>query len=92
MSRRLSLFAVLIPLCACTGSAPSPEEIIASLQDATAIATSIENPQDISIEETQRSVSKWEWKAVHAGAIYACNADDRLRLPDCSRVSEVQGG
>lgn len=92
MSRCLILFAGLIGLCACTASVPSPEDIVATLRDATATAISVQDPSGISIENPQRLGTKWEWRAVHAGATYACNADDGLRLPDCSQVSENHGG
>lgn len=92
MSRYLLLFPSLIGLCACTASAPSLEDVAASLRNATATAISAQDPSVISIENPQRLTTKWEWKAVHAGATYACSADDSLRLPDCSQVSEGNGG
>lgn len=92
MARSLLLFSGLIGLCACTASAPSPEEVAASLRDATATAISVQDPSGISIENPQRLTMRWEWKAVHAGATYACSADDRMQLPDCSQVSANHGG
>lgn len=92
MSRSLVMFCGLISLWGCTASAPSPEDIAASLRDATATAISVQDASAISIENPQRLTMRWEWRAVHAGVAYACNADDRMQLPDCSRVSESHGG
>lgn len=87
MSHRLSLLSCVVGLCACTANAPTPEDINASLRDATAAAIAVQAPSDISIENPQRLTARWEWRAVYAGKTYACNADDRLRLPDCLPLS-----
>jgi hypothetical protein len=92
VSRSLILLSGLIGLGACTASAPSPEDISASLRNATATALSVQDPSGITIENPQRLTMRWEWSAVHAGATYACNADDRMQLPDCSQVSANPGG
>ena len=92
MSRSLILLSGLIGLGACTAAAPSQEEIAASLRAATATALSVQDASGISIENPQRLTMRWEWQAVHAGATYACNADDRMQRPDCSQVSANHGG
>jgi hypothetical protein len=92
VSRCLLLLPGLIALSACNPSVPSPEDIDASLRSATATAISVQDPADIRIEKPQRLTTRWEWSAVHAGATYVCSADDSLRLPDCSQVSENPGG
>jgi hypothetical protein len=92
VSRSLILLSGLIALGACTAAAPSQEDVAASLRAATATALSLQDSSGITIESPQRLTMRWEWQAAHAGATYACNADDRMQLPDCSQVSENHGG
>jgi hypothetical protein len=92
VSRSLVLLSSLIGVCGCTASAPSQEDVAASLRKATAIAIAAQDPSGITIENPQRLTMRWEWRAVHAGVAYACNADDRMQLPDCSQVSANPGG
>jgi hypothetical protein len=92
VSRSLILLAALAGLCGCTAAAPSQEDVAASLREATANAIAAQDPSGISIENPQRLTMRWEWSATYAGATYACNADDRMQLPDCSQVSANPGG
>lgn len=92
MARVLILASTLIGLGACAVGTPSPEALAASMRSVTADAIGIQDTSAISIENPKRLPTKWEWKAVHAGVAFACNADDSLRLPDCSPLSENHGG
>lgn len=86
MSRSLLLLSVIAGLPACAAGVPSKEEVAASLQKVTATVIAAD-ATTISIEHAERFAAKWEWRAVHAGKAYTCNADNRMRLPDCSPVS-----
>lgn len=86
MSRCLFLLPVLVGLAACTAGVPSNEEVTASLQKVTASVIAAPDPLAIGIEEPERLAAKWEWRAVYAGKTYNCNADNLMRLPDCTPV------
>jgi hypothetical protein len=84
MSRNALLLLPAIVLCACAAGVPSTEEVNASLQKVTASVLTGADPATITIEAPERFAAKWTWRAVHDGKAYACNADNLLRLPDCS--------
>lgn len=84
MPRSLVLFLHASVLAACTAGVPSTAEVTASLQKVTASVLAGADPAAIEIEAPERFAAKWTWRAVHEGKAYACNADNLLRLPDCS--------
>jgi hypothetical protein len=87
MLRSLLSVLCLAGLSACTAGVPSKAEVTASLQNVTAAVIAAPDPTAIAIEDAQRFPAKWEWRALHAGRAYTCNADNRLRLPDCVAIS-----
>ncbi|MEY2758085.1 MAG: hypothetical protein RIR33_1863 [Pseudomonadota bacterium] len=84
MSRNLLLLLPVIAIGACAAGVPSTEEVSASLQKVTASVLAGADPAAIAIEAPERFAAKWTWRAVHDGKAYSCNADNLLRLPDCS--------
>jgi hypothetical protein len=84
MQRHLLLLLSAASLSACDAGVPSREEITASLQKVTAQVIEASDPTAIGIETPERLPAKWTWRAMHHGQAYACNADNLLRLPDCS--------
>jgi hypothetical protein len=71
-------------LVAC--SAPTQEDINASLRAATASAVPGSNSERIEILKPELLKAKWVWQAKVDGKAYACDADDRMRLPSCQAI------
>jgi hypothetical protein len=86
-SRRIIVSALTAAavLAACNG--PAPEDIDASLKSATASAVPGSDPARIEILNPELLQSKWVWQAKVDDKAYACDADDRMRLPSCQATS-----
>jgi ABC-type glycerol-3-phosphate transport system substrate-binding protein len=72
-------------LAACGG--PSTEDIDASLKAATASALPGSDYDSIQILNSELFPAKWVWQATVDGKAYACDADNRMRLPSCQATS-----
>jgi len=77
---------VAAALSACAG-AHSQGDYNASLKAVTAGAIGVADPASITVTGEARADAKWTWKASVAGRIYACDADDQMRLPSCVQDS-----
>ena len=78
---RLLLVAPLI-LAAC--AAPAPVDDQAGLHRATLEALPGVDASAIQISDAIRASSKWTWKVSASGKTYTCDADDQMRLPQCT--------
>ena len=81
----LSAVAAAAALAACNG--PTPEDIDASLKAATASAIPGSDPAGIEVLNSELLQAKWIWQAKVDGRAYACDADNRMRLPSCQATS-----
>jgi hypothetical protein len=72
-------------LAACSG-APTAEEIEGSLKTATTVAVPDAKLQSIEVVNPERSAATWRWTARVGDKVYACDADDRMRLPSCEAI------
>jgi hypothetical protein len=81
----LCAFAASASLAAC--SAPTQQDIDASLKAATASAVPGSNPERIEVLNAELLKAKWVWEAKVDGKAYACDADDQMRLPSCQARS-----
>jgi hypothetical protein len=72
-------------LAACNG--PTAEDIEASLKAATIVAIPSADFERIEIVNPDLLKAKWTWQAKVEGRIYACDADDQMRLPSCQASS-----
>lgn len=79
--RSLLLLAPFV-LTAC--AAPGPDADHGALVRATIEALPGTDAAAIQISNAERMAAKWTWNASAAGKTYACDADDKLRLPQCT--------
>lgn len=78
-----SLF-LLTPLALVACAAPAPDADHGALVRATIEALPGTDATAIQISNAERMAAKWTWNASTAGKTYACDADDKLRLPQCT--------
>ncbi len=76
------LLAAQLILVAC--AAPTAADDQAGLHQATLEALPGADATAIQISDAVRLPSKWTWKVSAAGKAYICDADDRMRLPQCT--------
>jgi hypothetical protein len=85
MSIRIACAAGLFALAAC--SAPDESQVLADLRQATATAMPDAPVDQIEISHQQRGAAKWQWQARFNGKSFACDADDKMRLPSCTQLA-----
>jgi hypothetical protein len=88
MTRAKLIFWALassVTLAACSGS-PTTEEVDASLKAATVVALPGAEAQSIEVLNPERSAATWRWTVRIEDKVYACDADDRMRLPSCEAI------
>lgn len=81
-SRARLLLAAPLILAAC--AAPAPGDDQAGLHKATLEALPEIDAAALEITDAVRASSKWTWKVSSSGKTYACDADDQMRLPQCT--------
>jgi hypothetical protein len=79
---RSLLLLTPLALAACAGPGPDAEH--GALVQATVEALPGTDATAIQISNAERMAAKWTWSANAAGKSYACDADDKLRLPQCT--------
>ena len=72
-----------LALSACAVGAPLPTSE-AKIREATLAAIQGVNPEQIVISDVHRQPAKISWRVTAAEKTYACDSDDRYRLPFCS--------
>jgi ABC-type uncharacterized transport system auxiliary subunit len=73
-------------LAACSDG-PSAEQVDASLKAATAAAVPGADARSIEVLNPQRSPASWRWNARIDNKVYACDADNEMRLPACEATT-----
>jgi hypothetical protein len=85
MMKQSLLLAAVLSATACT--ATTPVDVEQALKQATHEALPDTDTAQIEISGQKQLVAKWEWRASHAGKVFACDADNRMRLPSCSELA-----
>lgn len=75
---------LLTPLALVACAAPAPDADHGALVRATIEALPGTDAATVQISNAERMAAKWTWNASTAGKSYACDADDKLRLPQCN--------
>jgi hypothetical protein len=79
-------FLVLaIGVGACSPSPIADKETLA--KEATASVVAGATADQVSISQLESGAATTRWRAEAGGKIYACDADELLRLPDCRPAS-----
>lgn len=74
---------LLAPLAFASCAAPAPGADHNAIVQATIQALPGTDAAAIQISNAERLAAKWTWNASAEGKVYACDADDQLRLPQC---------
>ena len=80
-------FLCATSVVACSTDTLTSEEIDASLTAATVLALPGADAESIEVLNPQRSPTTWRWNVKAADKVYACDADNQMRLPSCSELS-----
>lgn len=75
---------LLSPLAFASCAAPAPGADHNAIVQATVQALPGTDAATIQISNAERLAAKWTWNASAGGKVYACDADDQLRLPQCT--------
>jgi len=75
---------LLAPLALAACAAPAPGADHNAIVQATVEALPGTDAATIQISNAERMAAKWTWNASTGGKLYACDADDQLRLPQCT--------
>jgi len=73
-----------LPLAAAACAVPAPGADHNAIVQATIEALPGTDAATIQISNAERMAAKWTWNASAGGKLYACDADDQLRLPQCT--------
>jgi hypothetical protein len=79
---RISFLSVLLAavVAGCTPAPVADKEARAREATASALGAA---PAEIVISKLESGTTKSTWQATTGGKTYECDADERLRLPDC---------
>lgn len=81
------LFLSVTGVAACSTDALTAQEIDASLTAATVSALPDADIESIEVLNPLRSPTTWRWNAKADDKVYACDADNQMRLPSCKELS-----